>query len=348
MIGALALALSSSGDAEPPTEIVVLPAGPWVETRDGRAWTLPDAAAVAERSNALLGDQEAVVDYEHQSLDAQRTGQPAPAAGWISRFRVTPQGAVAAVVRWTEKAAKFIADGEYRYVSPAFKFDEATREILAVYQVGLTNSPALPDIPAVARQRLDEVYITMNVSIGQLLALLGLDETADQQAVEAVLAKLRSDGAAAARAEIAEAAGLPEDADGATLAAGIAALRARPAGSADPDPAQWVPRTEFDAAAKRLSALEESTATASATAAVDAAVKSGKVTPANRGWALGYAKQDPDGFAQFVGAAPTILQSGETAPSPAPNGLTADEIAVCRTLGLTEDEMRAQKQRVAA
>ena len=351
MLAALALALASLRDGdELPTEIVVMPAGPAIQARDGRSWTLLDAEAVAARSNDLLGGQEAVIDYEHQSLDAQERGHPAPAAGWISRFRATAEGAVAAVVRWTARAEQMIRQDEYRYCSPVFKFDVESREVLAIHHVGLTNSPALPDIPAVARRHLEEVHVSMTLTLQQLLALLGLDADADEAAAKAALESQRAEAAAAARAQIAKAADLPEDADADAIATGIVALRAKAADPRPaPDPAQWVPRSEFDAANQRLSALEESTATASATAAVDAAVKGGKVTPANREWALAYAKQDPAGFAQFVGAAPTILQSGETAPGPAPEGgLTAAELAVCRALDVTEDEMRAQKREVAA
>ena len=354
VIAALASLLAPVPDGgSPPSEIVVLPAGPALEARDGRRWTLADPAEVARRSNAALGGQEAVVDYEHQSLAAPDNGRPAPAAGWISRYEARPDGAIAARVRWTERAAKMLRAGEYRYVSPVFRY-EGDGRIIEIVSVGLTNTPALPDIPAVARRRFDDKEESMTLK--ELLALLGLGEDADKEAVEAALAKARDEALAKARAAVAKAAGLAEDADAAAVAAGVAALRAKsapkdpPKDPAGPDPAEWAPRAEFDALAKRLAGLETDTAAAKAEAAVDAATAAGKITPASREWALGYARKDPDGFGAYVEAAPVLLASGEQAPPPKDGkaALDAAALAACRITGVSQDDYRAELARRAA
>ena len=61
------------------------------------------------------------------------------------------------------------------------------------------------------------------------------------------------------------------------------------------------------------------------------------MTPAQKEWALGYAKSDLDGFTKFVGAAPTLTASQMRAAKRQGNegGELGDEqMAVCKALGL--------------
>lgn len=340
VISALASMLSPAvpDGGEPPAEVVVLPAGPRIDARDGRWWTLGDAEAVADASNGMLGGQEMAVDYEHQSLTAPANGQPAPAAGWISRF-FAADGAVRAAVRWTPRAREMLRAGEYRYLSPVFRHaPDGDRRVSAIVGMALTNTPALPDIPAVARRRLDQEEEPMTLE--ELLARIGLGKDADAAAVDAALAKCRAE----ALAPVAAAAGLPEDAAAADVAKAVSALRAAPADPADPDPAKWAPRAELDRVSKRLDEVERGQATAAATAAVDAAVEAGKLAPSSRPWALSYATRDPQGFADFVGTVPVALAPGQL-PQPDADGkraLTAAEQAVCRATGVSEADYLAQ------
>lgn len=292
MIAALASLLAPIPDGgSPPSEIVVLPPGPLIETRDGRAWLLDDPAAVAERSTAALAGQDAVVDYEHQSLHAPTNGRPAPAAGWISGFAVR-DGAIVARVRWMDRAAKLLRRGEYRYVSPVFRHSRGERpRVLQIVNVALTNSPAMPDLPAVARRLIRKEG---SMTLKEALAELGLDENADAKAVQAALAK-------------------------------------------------WVPRTEFDAMAKRLESVETDTAAARAEAAVDQAVEDGKLTPASREWALAYATSDPDGFDRYLASAPVLLAAGEQVQPPLADGKpTADEQTICRAVGVSDEAFQKE------
>lgn len=43
-----------------------------------------------------------------------------------------------------------IGDGEYRYLSPMFSFDDKTAEVLALHMAALTNHPGLDGMAAVA------------------------------------------------------------------------------------------------------------------------------------------------------------------------------------------------------
>lgn len=108
--------------------------------------------AAASRANDF------VLDYEHQTMQASKNGQPAPAAGWFKRleWRDGEGGGLFALdVRWTARAAAMIAAREYRYISPVFGFDAKTGEVQNIHSAAITNDPALDgltDIAAAKRQ----------------------------------------------------------------------------------------------------------------------------------------------------------------------------------------------------
>ena len=176
----------------------------------------------------------------------------------------------------------------------------------------------------------------------QLTALrqaLGLAADADVPAILAAAAVAVAGNASLAK--VAEKVGLAKDASGDDVVA--AAHRAPEAGA-------FVPRSEFDAVAARLKAVETSSADEKATAAVDAAVEAGKVTPAQRDWAMAYAKTDPEGFGKYVEATPAIVKPGRTgrgAPGTVADPeaeLTADELAVCSAMGVKPEDYKAARK----
>ena len=113
-----------------------------------------------------------------------------------------------------------------------------------------------------------------------------------------------------------------------------------------------MPKSSFDALAAKVSEMEAKAGSTAAEAAVDAAIKAGKVSPAQREWALGYAAADPDGFAAFAKAAPAILPSGAVAPAaPADGGaraLSPDELAACRAMGIDQEKFVESRKRLQA
>jgi phage I-like protein len=78
-----------------------------------------------------------------------------------------------------------------------------------------------------------------------------------------------------------------------------------------PDPAKYVPIEMFQSVNSQLAQLRQAQNTARAESAVNEAMSAGKITPAQREWAVAYASQDLTGFVDFTAKAPTIL-SGET------------------------------------
>ncbi|EDP5900210.1 hypothetical protein FWA25_08425, partial [Campylobacter jejuni] len=59
-----------------------------------------------------------VIDYEHQSLKNEK----APAAGWIKDLYIE-NDALMAKAEFNEEAKKYIANKQYRYLSPVFEFN---------------------------------------------------------------------------------------------------------------------------------------------------------------------------------------------------------------------------------
>ena len=163
------------------------------------------------------------------------------------------------------------------------------------------------------------------IDLAALAGALGLAATA--KAAD-VLAAAKTRGA-----ELAQALGLAATA---TADEVLAAAKAK-AGAADPDPTAFVPRAEFDRVATQLNTLDDRTrADELATAAVDDAVKAGKLAPAQRDWGLAAAQKDLAAFQAYAKTAPVIVTPA--APSATPPGdpeaaLTSDELAVCKQLG---------------
>ena len=127
-------------DGGVPSEIQIFPNGPQIVGRDGRSWRLDDPEALIaefQREGRPLP-----VDWEHSSQHRAAQGLDAPAAGWITQL-VNRAGAVWAKVEWTERARQQIAAREYRFISPAFLFHQATGAIRKLVHAGLTNQPNL-------------------------------------------------------------------------------------------------------------------------------------------------------------------------------------------------------------
>lgn len=167
----------------------LLPSGPSIKARDGRSYTFEAGPIIAafEANNAPLA-----VDYEHGQDIAAPKGQAAPAAGWIVQLQ-NRGSELWGLVEWTEKAASFLAEGAYRYVSASFHHDAAHR-ITRLYGAGLVNRPAFaieplrlePPEPAILQHaaelaRQAEAYQAEQSALGReipiALAVAHINET---------------------------------------------------------------------------------------------------------------------------------------------------------------------------
>jgi len=174
----------------------------------------------------------------------------------------------------------------------------------------------------------------------KLCELLGLEKgSTPEMIVEEVRRALGTDAARSAATEITTEATSPHAA-----AQGIVA-----------DPARYVPIEQFETALTELNQLRAATARERAAFRVDAAMKAGKIVPAQREWAIAYCQANANGFESFISRQPAMITGVtarfESTPTGARNGenarddegiesrragaaLTRTELAVCAKLGL--------------
>lgn len=260
-VGTVACSLAlESGD----TSVQLLPDGLFKAT-DGRPfdvptgqWLMNDAAWQSIQAAAKAKVNDFHFDYEHQTLNAEKNGQPAPAAGWFkgsSLSYVPGQGLFANPVEWTPKASAHIAAKEYRYISAVFSYSKTTGQVLELLHVALTNQPALDGMRAIAALKSSTHYNptngdnTMNEELLRLLAALGIS-------VEGV----NLEDAAALKALIDKAiAAIKANTDSATAAATeIAALKAKSTGI---DISEFVPVAAFNELQVQVAALSKQAGT---------------------------------------------------------------------------------------
>jgi phage I-like protein len=330
-----------------PEWIRLLPLGK-VELADHREPFTVDAKSLksivtAFRSRGI----DLVIDYEHQSLNGER----APAAGWIKDLEARGDG-LWARVDWTEQARTYLAQREYRYFSPVLRLDPETRRPIALMHVGLTNVPAINHLPPLvarwggetqAGEKLELLDLALGTPrmamesakekskmVETLKALLGLKSDTEESAVFGK--------ALEAFRELGLALDLPDDATVAQLRGAMEAHKASAARLA---------KAEEEVQALKGCLVEETTARF-----VEEALKAGKVSPAQRGWALEYCRRDPEGFRTYTERAPKLVPTGEEfhlkkEPFDEEHGLADDELAVCRSLNISAEAYLKAKGQVS-
>jgi phage I-like protein len=353
-LAACSFALPSALDEKNMTWLQVTPAGKFRPT-DGREIPVPhwhiDAAVaskVIERFQAKATAR--VIDYEHQTLLKEENGQPAPAAGWFRALEWREGQGLFAQVELTQRAADYIAQGEYRYFSPVFLFHPKTGEVLDIQMGALTNNPALDGMEALSLRAAATFGLTqeeepaVNPLLTAVLAMLCLaNSTTEDQAIAALTAH------AADLAALRKALGIDdENATGTALVAACTGLKAKAA----PDPAKFVPvdvltqvQGEVAALTSRLRERDEQ----DTNALIDAALEDGRLLKQMEGWARDLGKSNRAALTSYLDAATPLAalggsQSGGRQPEiDSKTGLSTEELAVCTAMGLTAEQFIAAK-----
>lgn len=354
LIALLAAALSLT--AQPVVQL--LPAGEFA-ARDGRpgpgkSWKLDDAAGrtLAQKLTARAAKTPFLFDVDHQTIRAETNGQPAPAAGWATKFEWRPgQGLFALDARWTERAQGWIEAGEYGYVSPVIATDPDTGLVTDVLMAAIVNHPALLGMAPLgldAATRLQALLCPDNdpsleptmTLIERLIASLGLKAGATEaEALSAVDAlKAKAAAPAALSGQLVTALGLAAGADEAAALQAITTLKGGD-----------------KAALSAITALQAQVAdlTAKATAGqVDALIAKGiadrKLLPAMQGWATELGKRDLAALQAYLAAAPVVLagQDGQSGgKDPGPGGiaaLSAEQSEMLTLMGISEEAWRKE------
>jgi len=338
--------------AEPPEWIHLMTPGQ-LNARDGRRFLLRDPGAVVQASLAV--SRELVIDYEHQTDLAPKNGQPAPAAGWIKDLAVRADG-IWGRVKWNDRAAEMIRAREYRFLSPTFTHTpDASHEVKIILRAALTNNPALELTALATNQDGDPV---MEKFLLALAKALGLGDDADQDQVLAALNAKLGDLAllTALATAVRGALDLDDNADEKAIATAIDGLKqnvATASASADPDPAKFVPIAQVTELSNQIATLTASLNDDKATAAVDQAMKDGKLPPALKDWGTDYAKRDLAGFVAYCSANPVLVKPGSDVPNTAPK-VAAGELgeadkSICAALGVnTEAYLKTRKTELEA
>ncbi len=249
-----------------------------------------------------------VIDYEHAQDKLAVNGQEAPAAGWVEQLE-SREGAIWGRVDWTPRAAAAIAAREYRFISPAFTFSPSDGSVQALIGASLVNRPNF-------------VMTALNSQEPSMLK------------------------------DIAAALGLPEAATSPEIVTAIGALKTATALNAQ-DLARFVPRADYDLALNRAKSAEERIATdakaaheGKVAAAIEGAVKAGKVAPASREFYLATcaSAEGLAAFEKFVASAPSAFKEigvGGGGGKGDEVALNADQMASARALGLDAKKFAA-------
>ncbi len=311
------LALNFADGDGAPEWVQLLPAGPSIEGRDGRRWTVTDPASLV--SGFASRGVDLPVDFEHATQLKGARGEAAPAVGWIKALDARNGGEIWGRVAWNADGSAAVVSHAYRYLSPVFRFDPASAEITGLVSAGLTNQPNL-HLVALNAENPGEDTPDMDKAV---LEALGLK--ADATAADAVVAINR-----------------------------IQQERATALNSAQhPDPALFVPRADHQLALNRIAGFEESDkqrAEAEIVTAVDDAVAAGKIAPASKDYHLASCRAEGglDRFRAMVAAAPQITAPVVPAKAPGADSgaptLSDEQLAVCRQLNLPPETFAAGKE----
>ncbi len=321
------------------------------------AWRIDaaSAAAVIQRFNDRK--KPLVVDYEHQSLNKEKNGQPAPAAGWPKSLEWVEGEGLFGLVEMTARAAAAVDGKEYLFFSPVFSYSRVDGTVEEVLMGALTNDPGIQGMrpisslvaAATAAFLPPETETPVNPLLKALLTALGLPETTTEPAAIAALSALgplQSAQAAQARATAAcTALGLAADATPEALTAACSALRTE----ATPDPKKYVPIAAVQELQASVAALTAAQVDRQVDELIKPALADGRLLPAMKEWAHDLGKKDIAALTAYLSkaqpiAALTATQTGGLPPAGTARGdaqLSMDELAICTAMGLTPEQYKA-------
>ncbi|MCG7545552.1 phage protease [Pseudoalteromonas sp. MM17-2] len=341
--------------------VQVMPDGEF-RAHDGRphdvrtgSWLLDSIAYEAILVQLNLRKNEFHFDYEHQTLHADENGQPAPAAGWFSPSGieyVPGEGLFALNVKWTSRAAQYLRNDEYRYISPVFAYNKQTGRPTKLLHFALTNEPAVDGMKAVAvlkNNSTPKEETTMNEAL-QLLELLGVtvpegqSPTAEQYQTAMAACKAMKD-----KADSVETLGQQlSDAN-----EQVASLKAQGTGSVDLG--EYVPRKTYDSLHQEFVALKGENNGLTVDQAIEAAKQEGRILAAEVEYFTDFGKQKGIAAlkAQLDARQPVAALTAQHSQVPGSQDknkqegndseLSSEDIAVLKSCGFDEETFKQNK-----
>jgi len=262
-----------------PEWVELIPAGA-VDGRDGRSWNNSRPESILAHFAQLACDLP--IDINHSTELKAPKGEPAPAIGWVMELE-DRNGAIWGRVEWNATGKQLVGERAYRYLSPVIIYQPSSGTIVGLTSVGITNRPNL-QLPALNHEQGAEPQ-EENTMLKALLAALALPETATE--AEAV-AKVK------------------------TLQGELTTAMNR---ADNPSLEKFVPRADFDAALakatnaeQKLAQIKTEQSETAINAAIEQALKDGKITPATADYHKAQCRQDGglERFTAYCAAAPVI------------------------------------------
>lgn len=323
-ISTIALNFALREDGQPPEWVLLVPAGEFAGA-DGRRYINRNAGAIID--GIVQRAIDVPWDAEHATEIKAPKGEEAGAKGWTKSapedFEVR-DGALWGRVSFNAKGREMVTGEEYRYYSPAFYCLKDTNPavIIGIKSVGLTNTPNL-ELTA-----LNTEAMTMDKFPPEVLAALGLPETATTAEVVAAIKALQAekDSAVSMNRQL-------------------------------PDMTQYVPKATYELTLNRATTAEATLAAktqaerdGAITTAIEAAIAAGKIAPANKDFYISACRAEGglEQFKAFAAAAPVIVGAsgldGKVATNPATVSLNAEERYVAQQLGISEEDYAKAKE----
>lgn len=285
-----------------------------------------------------------VVDYEHQTL----AGTQAPAAGWVKEL-ILEDGQIKARVEWTLPAKQYLENKEYRYISPVITVRKADNKATGLHSLALTNTPAIEGMTPIVNSLTFEGGQNNMELIKKLAELLGLGEDATEEQVEEALKACVAENKSLKEQPGGDGKQPPEQPENVVANKAVCELLGLKAGAATEDVTAAIMELKGGIVdgvnlALELKALKQREAERDADAAVELALKGGKITPAQKEWAREYALMAPKGFAAFVEKAPQVVPLDEIAGGSA-LALKSDKpdeatTLACKLLGVSDEDRK--------
>ncbi|RBP80978.1 phage I-like protein [Shewanella putrefaciens] len=318
----------------------------------GGKWLMDSVAFAALRANTPHKAGDLVIDYEHQTLNKEKNGQPAPAAGWFNIDDVQYRQGQGLFIkpRFTDNAIAYLTAKEYKYFSLVFGYDTCTGRPQFIHSAALTNRPGvdgmlpLASLAALAAlntslnphepiQSTDTEELHVNPLLRKILAALGVDVPEDATALTA-------------EQEVAALSALNTLTTAANSVDGLKQqLTALSATSPSVDLSQYVPAATVAALRTQLVALTAENGVLTVEQTVKAAIDEGKAFECERDYLTKLGKQSMAALTANLGervaiAALTAKQT-TTVPDPIKDketklaALTADQIKMADSWGMS-------------
>jgi len=355
---AVAYTVAMKADGSLPSEIQLIPYGS--HKTDKGDFVLDEEAIASVMSDLEGRENDMVIDYEHQTL----YGGEAPAAGWITKLVNKGKDGLWALVEWTDRAAGYLKNREYRYLSPVFLKRQSDGRVTKLINAALTNQPAIDGmVPLVNKAALGRKEQTEVSEMEKLLKLLGLAPDATEEMAMKAVMELQAGVVLVAHKDALAVLELAEDSKLEDVITALSAMKADAEGMArlrkDLELAEGAPVSEITGTVMamkqtsgqagdlvvQLASLKARLDGKDAEGLVAQAMKDGKIALSQKDWALEYASKDPESFKVFIAKSPQVVPLGEKAgggaPGAAAGGFESQEDAmIAKQLGVTPEQRK--------